>query len=99
MGNNAFTEEVNKIASSANDDKEIQSIDSTATYVYETSKDLVCKKEKTNAIIKQSKKMNNFDDFIKENRKKHNKNLPQIPNHPYKMQIIRGSASRKTFII
>ena len=51
MGNNAFTEEVNKIASSANDDKEIQSIDSTATCAYEPSKDLVCKKEKTNAII------------------------------------------------
>ena len=31
--------------------------------------------------------MTNFDDFIKENRKKHNTNLPQIPNNPYKMQI------------
>ena len=30
---------------SANDDKRIQSIDSVETYSYETSKDLVCKKE------------------------------------------------------
>ena len=45
MKNNVFTGEVNKIALSANDDKRIQSIDSLETYAYETSKDLVCKKE------------------------------------------------------
>ena len=52
-----FTEEVNKIALSANDNKRIQSTDSTETYAYGTSKDLVCKKEEIeyNNIIKQYK--------------------------------------------
>ena len=52
-----FTEEVNKTALSANDDKRTQSIDSTETYGYGTSKDLVCKKEevKCNNRIKQYK--------------------------------------------
>ena len=47
--------EVNKTTLSANDDKRIQSIDSTEAYAYETSKDLECKKEKNNLnnIIKQ----------------------------------------------
>ena len=42
---NVFTEEVKKIALSANDDKRIQSIDSVEIYTYGTRIDLVCKKE------------------------------------------------------
>ena len=58
MGTNVFTEEVNKIALSANNNKRIQSIDSIKTDSYGMSKDLVCKTEKTecNNIIKQCKK-------------------------------------------
>ena len=41
-----FTEEVNKITLSSNDDKRIQSIDSIETCAYGTSKDLICKEEK-----------------------------------------------------
>ena len=41
---NLFAKEINKIASSSNDDKKIQSIDLTEIYAYETSKELVCKK-------------------------------------------------------
>ena len=42
MRNILFTEEVCKIASSANDDKRIQSINSIETYTYGgTSKDVV----------------------------------------------------------
>ena len=54
---NVFTEEVTKIALSANDNKRIQSTDSTETYAYGTSKDLVCKKEEIeyNNIIKEYK--------------------------------------------
>ena len=50
---NVFTEEVNKIAFSSNDDKRTQSID-----LIETSKDLVSAKEeiKCSNIIKQYKK-------------------------------------------
>ena len=43
---NVFTEEINKIALSLNDDKRMQSIDSIETYAYGTSKDLVSDKEK-----------------------------------------------------
>ena len=41
---NLFTEEINKIALSANDNKRIQSIDSVETYAYGMSKDLECRK-------------------------------------------------------
>ena len=52
-----FTEEVKKIALSANDHKIIQSINTVETYAYGTSKDLVCKVEdiKCNKIRKQHK--------------------------------------------
>ena len=51
---NVFTEEINKIALSSNDDKRIQSIDLIETHVYGTSKNLVSEKEeiKCNKIIK-----------------------------------------------
>ena len=53
---NVFTEEINKIALSSNDDKRMQSIDSIETYAYGTNKDLVCKEEeiKCSNIIKQN---------------------------------------------
>ena len=40
-----FTEEINKIALSSNDDKRMQSIDSIETYAYGMRKDLVSEKE------------------------------------------------------
>ena len=42
---NVCTEEINKTASSSNDDKRMQSIDSIETYAYGTSKDLGREKE------------------------------------------------------
>ena len=44
---NVFTEEVNKISLTGNDDKRKQSIDSVDMYIYGTCKDLICKKENT----------------------------------------------------
>ena len=54
---NAFTEEINEIALSSNDDKRIIAIDSVETCAHGTSKDLVYKKEeiKCNNIMKQYK--------------------------------------------
>ena len=54
---NVFTEEIDKIALSSNDDKRIQSIDSIETYACGTSKDVVSEKEviKCNNIMKQYK--------------------------------------------
>ena len=43
---NVFTEEINKIALSSNDDRRIQSIDSIETYEFGTRKDLVSDKER-----------------------------------------------------
>ena len=54
---NVFTEEINKIALSSNDNKRIQSIDSIEIYTYVTIKDLVTGKEETKSrkMIKQYK--------------------------------------------
>ena len=43
---NAFTEEINKIALSSDEDKRMQSIGSIETYGHGTSKDLACRKRK-----------------------------------------------------
>ena len=43
--------------------------------------------------------MINFDDHINENKTIHNKNLPYIPDHPYRILIIEGSGSRKTNLL
>ena len=40
--------------------------------------------------------MINFDDYVNENKTKHNKNWPYIPDHPYRISIIGGSGSGKT---
>ena len=40
--------------------------------------------------------MINFDDYTTENKTKHNRNWPYIPDHPYRILIIRGSGSGKT---
>ena len=50
----AFTEEINKIALSSNDDERMQSFDSIETHAYGMSKDLISEKEeiKCNSIIK-----------------------------------------------
>ena len=55
---NVFTEEINKIALSSNDDKRMQSIDSIETYAYATSKNLISDKEEIECsnIIKQYKR-------------------------------------------
>ena len=41
-------------------------------------------------------KVINFDDVTKENIKEHHLNWPQIPDHPYRTLIIRGSGSGET---
>ena len=40
--------------------------------------------------------MFNFDFVTKEDKKEHNLNWPEIPNHPYRILIIGGSGSGKT---
>ena len=43
--------------------------------------------------------MINFDDIVYENKTKHNKNWPYIPDHPYRILIIGGSGSGKTNVL
>ena len=43
--------------------------------------------------------MINFDDYVNENKIKHNKNWPYIPDHPHRILIIGGSGSRKTNLL
>ena len=43
--------------------------------------------------------MINFDNYINENKTKHNKNWPYIPDHPYRILIIGGSGSGKTNLL
>ena len=43
--------------------------------------------------------MTSFDDYIDENKIKHNKNCPCIPDHPYRILIIRGAGSEKTNLL
>ena len=40
--------------------------------------------------------MINLDNIVNDNNKKHNKNWPYIPDHPYRILIIGGFGSRKT---
>ena len=40
--------------------------------------------------------MINFDNYVNENKTKHNKNWPYIPDYPYRILIIGGSGSGET---
>ena len=40
--------------------------------------------------------MINFDEVAKKNINEHNSNWPQIPDHPYRLLIVKGSRSGKT---
>ena len=86
-----YTEEVNKIALSSNDDKRLQTFDGITTYPYGTNE--MMKKQSQNI------KMINFDDYVNENKTEHNKNWPYIPDHPYRILIIGGSGSGKTNLL
>ena len=43
--------------------------------------------------------MINFDNYVNENKTKHNKNWPYIPDYPYRILIIGGSGSGKTNLL
>ena len=43
--------------------------------------------------------MNNFYNYVSENRTEHNRNWPYTPDHPYRILIIGGSGSGKTNVL
>ena len=59
-----YTEEVNKITLSSNDDKRIQTFDKITTYLYGTNAFMVCKNE---MLLKKNKVMR---DHLKHNKDK-----------------------------
>ena len=70
------TEEVNKIALSANDDKRLQTFYKITTYPYGTNAFKVCESEMLNdkRIFLWNIKMINFDNYVNESKTKYNKN-------------------------
>ena len=81
-----YTEEVNKIALSSNDDKRLQTFDGITTYPYGTNvfkvcenemlavKDLFFEKLQQNSVTTINIKMINFNNYVNENKTKHYKN-------------------------
>ena len=78
-----YTEEVNKIALSSNDDKRLQTFDRITTYPYGANAFKVCKREmlvvkdlffeklQENSVTAINIKMINFDKYVNENKTKH----------------------------
>ena len=96
-----YTVGVNKIALSCNDDKRVQTFDRITTYPYGTNVFKICESEMVMVKdlffekLKLNIKMINFNNYVNENKTKHNKNWPYIPDHPYRILIIGGSGSGK----
>ena len=99
-GHDVNTEKVKKIVPNRNDDKRLQTYDGITTYAYGTNAFIVCKSKLdhylNNKPFKVSKyKMINSDDYTNENKIEHNPKRPYIPDHPYRILIVRGSGSGK----
>ena len=43
--------------------------------------------------------MINFDDYVNEKKPDHNKNWPYIPDHTYRILIVEGPGSGKTYVL
>ena len=43
--------------------------------------------------------MINLDDYVNENKTKHDKNQPYTPDHPYRILVVGGSGSGKTNVL
>ena len=84
---NVYTEQINKIPLSSNDDKRLQTFDKITTYPYGANEFKVCK-----SMYKWSILM-----IIQMNTKQHNLKWPCIPNHPYRLLITESSGSGKTY--
>ena len=83
-----YTEEINKIVLSSNDDKRLQTSDRITTYPYGTSEMMMI-----NIYINM--KIINFDDYVYENKTEHNKNWPYTPDQPCRILIIRVQNLKK----
>ena len=87
---NVYTEQINKIALSSNDDKRLQTFGKITTYPYGTNAFKLCESEMLSKLS-----MINFDDHANQNKIQHNLKRPYIPNHPYRILMIGHSGSGK----
>ena len=88
---NVYTEQINKIALSSNDDKRLQTFYKITTYPYGINAFKVCESE----LISKTY-MINFDDYAHENKTQHNQKWSYIPDDPYRVLITGFSGSGKT---
>ena len=72
----------------------MKSIDSTETYPYGTSKDIISLKEKIRRCNIMQRYLTSMKDV-----KEYNPNWPEILDHPYRILVIRDSGSWKTIAL
>ena len=78
---NVYTEEVNKIAVSNNDDKRVWTFNKITSYPYGCKKK-TCRRD----LLEHLKyKMIIFDEYTNENKIEHNSKWPYISDHPYRI--------------
>ena len=95
-----YTEEVNKIALSSNDDKRIQTFDRVTTYPYGTNVFMVCKNEmllKNKVMCDQIKDRLETDDYLSA-LMYCSKNLRNIDTYNVKLTSINRKLSMATHI-
>ena len=73
---NVYTEQINKIALSTNDDKRLQTFDKITMCPYGTNAFEVCESKILSKIY-----MINFDDYVNENKAEHSLKWPYSPDH------------------
>ena len=86
---NVYTEEVNKIALSSNDDR-VWTSNKIRSYPHR------CKEKHVDLLEHLKYKMINFDEYTNENKIEHNSKWSYIPDHPYRILTAVGSGLRKT---
>ena len=89
---NVYTEQINKIALSSNDDKRLQTFDKITTYPYETNAFRVCESKFKGKSFKK-------DVDVNKNKTKRNLKQLYIPDYPYRILIRGGSGSGKTNVL
>ena len=77
---NVYTEEVNKIALSSNDDKRIQTFDKVTTYSFGTNAFMVCRKKNRSEMDDYSSILKNHSKMLKSNIGKHRDKIFQLKN-------------------
>ena len=94
-----FTEKINKIAVTVNDDKRIQTPNRVISYPYDVGPGKVCKVELMRYTKLKRNIMINFDGITGENTQKHYLYWSQVPDHSYRILNVGSSGSGKTNVL